>query len=496
MRRTVPRRLDFISELRIVPDPSISKHRQLYEGLRRAIADGKLSGDDELPSTRELARELGVARNTVITAYEMLLAEGYVTSRGGAGTFVAKNAADTAAQKPAASVEPRPLSGMADMFRVSRLATPTGFTRSFRPSSPSIDAFPYGTWSQTARRVLRYGERAWMSESPPIGLRSLRKAIARHLHAFRSSPCDPDQIVITSGAQSGLFLCSMLLLDPNDAVWIEDPGYQQARLAFRARTERVIPVPLDDFGIDIETGRALSPQPRLIFTTPTHQWPLGITMSSARKRALLDFATERGAWIVEDDYDGDLRFDRSTYAALRGLDGADRVIHLGTFTKTLTPGIRIGYLVLPPDLVEAFVAGQQTVDRFPNPIAQAILAEFIEGGAYARHVYAMQTLYLERHELMRARIASKLSGFLDSKASPGGTFTVTELVGGIDDIALADAFERLGFDSLPLSRTYAGSPGKNGLLLGHAVSKPEDIRAGIDTLARIAASPVSSIPAR
>ncbi|HEX3464662.1 MAG TPA: PLP-dependent aminotransferase family protein [Candidatus Elarobacter sp.] len=490
MRRIAPSHLDLLAEVRIDPRSPLPKHRQLYEALRRAIAEGRLRADDELPSTRELARELAVSRNTAIAAYEMLVAEGYIISRGGAGTFVAKNAVQVL-PPPRPSVEPRPLSAMADMFRVSRLPLPPGPSKPFRPSSPAIDAFPYGPWSQLAARVLRGDVHGWMSDGSPVGLRSLRRAIARHLHAFRSSPCDPDQIIVTSGASSALFLCSMVLLDPNDAVWVEDPGYQRARLAFRTRTERIIPVPLDEAGIDIQTGIALSPRPRLIYTTPTHQWPLGIVMPPVRKRALIEFAAERGAWIVEDDYDGDLRFERRTYAALCGLDDSERTIHVGTFTKSLTPGLRIGYLVVPPDLVDAFVAAQQVVSRYPNPITQAILAEFLESGAAARHMHEMQMLYNERHELLRARIASKCSGFLDAKPSTGGTFTVAELATGIDDVALSAAFAAEGFESVPLSTTYAGSSGKRGLLLGHAVAKPEDIRAGVDTLARIAATPVS-----
>jgi GntR family transcriptional regulator / MocR family aminotransferase len=486
--------LDRVTDLRIEPDSPLPKHRQLFEGLRRAIREGKLGVDDELPSTRELARELGVSRNTALAAYEMLTAEGYVTSRGGAGTFVARNAVEARPAEPRAPVEPRPLSDLADMFRVFRLSVPAGPARPFRASSPSIDAFPYAAWAHAAQRVLRRGERAWMSAGEPSGLAALRKAIARHVHAFRSTPCDPDQIIVTSGAQSGLFLCSMLLLDANDVVWIENPGYQHARWAFRTRTQRVIPVPLDEAGMDIEAGRGLSPQPRVIFTTPTHQWPLGIAMSATRKRSLLDFAARFGAWVIEDDYDGDLRFERKTYAALRSDDHANRVIHLGSFTETLTPGIRIGFLVVPPDLVDAFVAARQTVDRFPNPIAQAILADFIENGNYARHVYQMQMLYRERHELMRARISSTLGGFLAARPASGGTFTVAELMAGVDDVALADAFERDGYESLPLSRTYVGSPGRHGFLLGHAVAAPKEIRVGIDRLARIAARPASRLP--
>lgn len=487
-------RLDAIPEVRIDPDSAIAKHRQVYDALRRAIAEGRLAPDDELPSTRELARELGVSRNTTVAAYDMLLAEGYVVSRGGAGTFVARSGVLAPAAEPRAALEPRPLSGTADMLRVSRVPGPFGAARPFRPSSPSLDAFPYAAWSQTAARALRR-DRVWMSDGDPVGLRSLRQSIARHVHAFRSSPCDPDQVIVTPGAQSALFLCSMLLLDPNDAVWIEEPGYQHARVAFRTRTERVIPVPLDESGIDIDAGRALSPQPRVIFTTPTQQWPTGITMSAQRKRALLDFAAERGAWIIEDDYCGELRFDRRTYAALRGLDDADRVIHLGTFSKTLTPGLRVAFLVVPHDLVDAFAAAQQAASRFPNLIAQVVLADFIESGAYARHVYDMQVLYQERHELLRARIASKLAGILLAKPSTGGTFTVTELAAGFDDVALARALEREGFESMPLSAAYAGSAVRRGLLLGHAVGKPEQIRAGVDTIERIAATRIASVRA-
>lgn len=480
--------LRFLTDARIDPRSPVPKHRQVYSALAEAIRAGKLNADDPLPSSRELAGELGVSRNTVLAAYEQLLSEGYVTSRGGAGTFVSRNVPRAEPPVVREHREPRPLSNIAELLRVSQFPGLPGFARPFRPSSPAIDAFPYNTWSKIGARIMHGSDPLGMMENDPLGHLPLRKAIARHLHAFRSAPCDPRQVIITSGAQLGLFLCSMLLVDPNDLVWIEEPGYRQARFAFRCRTERVIPVPLDDSGINIEAGKALAPQPRLIYTTPTHQWPLGVMMSHNRRLDLLKFAAEHGSWVIEDDYDGDLRFDRRTYTALWGIDEAERVIHIGTFSKSLSPGVRLGYLVVPPDLVNTFVAGRQVLDRFPNAIAQAVLAEFMEGGGYARHVYDMQALYRERHELLRERIARKLTGFMDAKASPAGTFTVTELATGLDDIPLAAAFQAQGFESLPLSRTYTGPSGKRGLLLGHAVATPEEIRKGVDTLEQIASS--------
>ncbi len=480
-------RLDFrFSGIRIDPASPVPKHRQVYHALREAVLEGRLRADDTLPSTRQLALELGVARNTVMTAYELLLAEGYLAGRGGAGTFVARNAVRPEAPAQAERIEPRALSSAADILRVLRLPALSPIAEPFRPSSPAFDAFPFALWTQIHGRILRDKGATWTSEADPLGYLPLRKAIAQHLLAVRSFTCHPDQIIIVTGAQLGIFMCSMLLMEPNDPVWIEDPGYPHARLAFHTRTNRVIPVPVDDAGIDIEAGKALSSHPRVIYVTPTHQWPLGSTMPIQRRLALIEFAVQRGAWIVEDDYDGDLQYDRRTYAALSGLDESGHVIHVGTFTKTMHPGLRIGYVVLPSDLVDSFAAARQVLVRYPSAVTQATLAAFFEAGAYARHIYEMQSLYLERHQLLRERMSKQLAGFLQAQVARTGTFTLAYTAAGIDDIALADALRAQGFDSCPLSAIYAGSGGRRGLLLGHAVANPEEIRKGVDALERIA----------
>ncbi len=482
-------RLEFrFSHIKIDAASLLTKHRQIYAALRRAILEGRLRADDALPSTRQLASELGVARSTVLVAYELLLAEGYVVGRAGAGTFVARNAVRPQRKPPAEHIEPRPLSQAADILRIWRLPELASLARPFRPSSPAFDAFPVAKWSRIVARLARDTNARWMSEGDPRGYLPLREAIAAHLFTVRTCDCSPDQIVIVSGSQLALFMSALLLIDHNDAVWIEEPGYPHARLTFRVRSNRVIPVPTDDAGLDIEAGKSLSPNPRVIYVTPTHQWPLGWTMPVQKRLALLDFAAKRGAWIVEDDYDGDLRYDRKTYATLFGLGESRRVLHLGTFTKTMHPGLRIGFIVLPADLVDSFVAGRQILDRYPNTISQVALAEFMESGAYARHIYDMQTLYLERHQILHERISKQLSGFLHVKKAQTGTFTVTELTGGIDDVALAVALKKEGFDSVPLSVAYAGPPGKRGLLLGHAVARPEEIRKGVNALERIAST--------
>ena len=474
-----------LSSIRVDPNSPVPKHRQIYEALREMILEGKLKANDALPSTRQSSRRFHVSRNTVLTAYELLVAEGYVVSRGGAGTFVAPNAERPAPDRNTVRLDPRPLSITADVLRVWHGVSYPSRGRPFAPSSPALDVFPFDTWSTIIGRQARANVHGAMADGDPHGFLPLRTLIARHLQTMRSCRCAPEQIIITSGAQLAYALCSMLLIDDGDAVWVEDPGFPNARRAFRSRTSRIIPVPLDESGIDILAGQALSPEPRVIYVTPTHQWPLGVTMPVQRRLELLEFAARCKAWIVEDDYDGDLRFDGKTYAALAGLDKSDRVIHIGTFSKTLCPGLRLGYVAVPYDLVNSFLAGREILDRFPNSTIQSGVAEFMEQGLYAKHVRKMQTIYAERHQILRTEIESKLPGVLAAKPSPGGTFTVVTLVGGLDDVAVAKALAEAGIESSPLSPTYFAYPKTRGLLLGHAVAPPDQIRTGVDAIRRL-----------
>lgn len=471
----------------------LPKHRQVYVALRDAILNGSMAAHSPLPSTRQLASELGVSRNTVLAAYELLLGEGFVVSHGGAGTFVSP---DAIRQEPirqeAAPPEPRALSALADELRVRRAPSASNPARAFRPSSPAVDLFPATAWSRMLSRALRVGGPGDMTDGDVAGYRPLRERVAEHLRVSRSCRCSYEQVIITTGGQLALALCAMLLIDPSDAVWYEEPGYPEGRLAYGMITRRFIPVPVDQSGIDIAAGKRLSPKPRIIYTTPQHQWPLGSQMPVQRRLALLEFATACGAWIVEDDYDGDLRFDGKSYAALQSLDESQRVIHVGTFSKAFFPGLRIGYAVVPPDLIDAFTAGRSVLDRFPNTVAQIALAEFMDSGLYAKHVRRMQQAYAERHDLLRARVETKLSGALSILPAFAGTFSVAQLTAGRDDAAIVRSLAEAGFESVALSSTYAGMQRRNGLILGHAIATPEAIRAGVDELERLFAEGLSS----
>jgi GntR family transcriptional regulator / MocR family aminotransferase len=467
----------------IASDSLVPKHRQVYGILREAILDGRMESNSRLPSSRELARSLGVSRNTVLASYELLLGEGYAVSLGGSGTFVAPDAMRTLRPDESAAQEPRALSALADELRVWRAPISSNPARAFRPASPAVDLFPYALWSRVLAHTVRDG--GFMTDGDVAGYGVLREQIAHHLRAFRSCRCSADQVIITTGSQMAHALCAMVLIDPGDAVWFEEPGYPEARLAYRAQTSRIIPVPVDDDGIDIAAGKAISPKPRLICTTPTHQWPLGSYMPVQRRLALLEFAVTCNAWIVEDDYDSDLRFDGKSYSAMQGLDETHRVIHVGSFSKALYPGLRLGYAVVPQDIIDAFTAGRAMLDRFPNTTAQIATAEFMERGHYAKHLRSMQEAYAERHELLSARIESKLGASLVVRPVAAGTFSVAELSVGLDDAALARNLAHEGIESIALSATYTGPVRRNGLILGHAIATPEAIRTGVDTIARL-----------
>lgn len=317
-----------------------------------------------------------------------------------------------------------------------------------------------------------------------MGNLKLRKAIAQRLLKLRSSDCPSERILIVSNNHIALLICAALLVNADDPVWVEEPADPTCRNILHLRTKLVVPVTVDAGGLSIEAGKALSPNPRMIFVTPTHQWPLGVTMPVQRRLALLDFANQQGAWVVEYDYDGDLRFDGMSYATLLGLDKEHRVIHIGSFTEAMYPGFGLAYIVVPPDLVDAFAAACE-LGGPAYPTVQAGLAEFIELGHYGRHVHEMQALYKERHELLSARIHSKLANVFDARPAVAGTFTLAEFRSPLNDVEFAARLRAEGLESIALSSTYAGQPAKHGLLLGHAIATPEEIRNGVDGMARL-----------
>lgn len=467
--------------------------RQLYESLRTSILRGRLPSGTRLPSTRALAADLAIARNTVANAYEQLLAEGYVEGQVGSGTYVARTLPDDAvpvgAEVAPAAREPCPgrrLSRRGDLLAgtsvgVSRTsATP----RPFRAGLPAFDAFPFQLWARLMARHWRHPSRELLGYSAPVGYRPLREAIAAHLAATRAVRCDAEQVVIVAGSQQALDLAARVLLDEGDVVWIEDPGYLGARGALVGAGARVVGVPVDAEGIDVAWGAAHAPTPRLVYVSPSHQYPLGVMMSLARRLALLDWASRADAWILEDDYDSEYRFVGRPTAALQGLDRDGRVIYLGTFSKVLLPSLRLGYLVVPPDLVDAFAAARALVDRHSPLVEQAVLADFINDGHFAHHVRRMRLLYAERQATLVEAASRELSGLLDVRPADAGLHLIGWLPEGVDDVAAASLADARDVETIPLSRYYLQPAPRGGLVLGYAALNEEQIREGVSQLAQ------------
>lgn len=469
-------------------------YRQLYQALRQAILAGRITPGTRLPSSRELAVELGVSRNTIVNAFEQLLAEGYVEGKIGAGTYVARTLPDELSQvrvgarkRMAPSQDGRAISKRAQRL----LALPTlpaarqSEPRAFRPGVPALDAFPFDLWRQLLTKHWQHPPRDLLSYNHSAGYQPLRAAIAAYLGAARAVQCTPEQVIVVSGGQQGLDLVARLLLDPGDAAWIEEPGYPGARGAFLAAGASLLPVPVDKEGLDLAAGEAGRPDARLVYVSPSHQYPLGITMSLTRRLALLAWAQRAGAWIIEDDYDSEYRYAGRPLASLQGLDNAHRVIYLGTFSKVLFPALRLGYLVVPPDLVDAFIALRALVDRYSPVLEQAVLADFMTEGHFARHIRRMRILYAERQVYLLEAARHKLSGLLEIEAAEAGMHLLGWLPEGVDDVVASQRAADSGIDVPPLS-SYSIEPILRGaLLLGYANCDLQEINQGVDRLARV-----------
>lgn len=464
--------------------------RQVYEGIRQAILGGRLAAGTRLPASRALARELGVSRNTVLNAYEQLLAEGYLEGRAGSGTYVPRTLPEEMLQVRTTdgAIRPAPRRRMLSR-RGQELAgswapvPPMGEPRPFRPGIPALGAFPFETWMRLVARHHRRPPRRLLSYDHPAGYAPLRQAIADHLGPMRAVHCDPGQILILTGSQQGMDLVARVLLDAGDSAWVEDPGYPGARAALRGAGVVLIPVPVDADGIDVAAGAARDHSARLVHVTPSHQYPLGVTMSLPRRLALLEWARQADAWIVEDDYDSEFRYAGRPLAALQGLDHEGRVIYLGTFSKALFPSLRLGYLVVPPDLSEAFIAARATTDRQASTLMQAVVADFLQEGHFVRHIRRMRTLYAERQEILLRAIRRELGTALEAQPCATGLHLVGWLAAGRDDRAAARAAARVGVEAPPVSPYASRPPRRGGLLLGYAGWDRHEIHGGLRRLA-------------
>jgi len=466
--------------------------RQLYLQMKEAILAGGIAASARLPATRELGRLLGVSRQTVLAAYEQLMAEGYLEGAVGKGTFVSASLPAAArARAPADEAAPplvRPLSarGEAMAAAMSRVRHHDGPLRTFRISMPGLDLFPFEVWRKLEARHWRRRQ-VPLGYGGPAGHAPLRELLCAYLKASRGVHCVPGQIVITTGSQQALYLLAQLLLAPGEGVWLESPGYQGALAPFAVAGARICPVPVDAEGMDVAYAATRYPDARLAFATPSHQLPLGVTMSLARRLDLLRWAQAKGAWIVEDDYDSEYRYTGPPLASLQSLDRSGCVIYVGTLSKVLFPGLRLGYIVAPPALAEPLARAKAVVDRHSPIVPQAVLADFIQEGHFARHIRRTRDAYGERRIAMLDAIQARMQGALACGPSDAGLDLCVGVTNGLREAEAAARAGAGGVDVRPLSYYTNPAAGPDcavppGLLLGFSAFTPAQIRAGIQQL--------------
>jgi GntR family transcriptional regulator/MocR family aminotransferase len=437
-------------------------HRQIYEWLRRAILDGLLRPGQRVPSTRALALDLEVSRLPVLTAYDQLLHEGYLVGRTGSGTFVSDVVPEDLLRSPPAA----PMQAARRTPHVMPRTRDEGGLGPFRMSLPALDEFPHPVWSRLVARHAHALKPMDMAYGDPAGLVSLRVAIAEHLRTARAVRCEAEQVLIVSGSQAALRVAAAVLLGPGDRVAMEEPGYPGARAALAAGGAELVPVPVDDEGMDVASLRKRGVHIRAAYVTPSHQYPLGASMSAARRFALLDWAHRRQAWILEDDYDSEYRYVSRPLGALHGMDAHERVVYIGTFSKVLFPAVRMGYLVVPPSLWDRFVDAREAFDLFSPTLYQATLAEFLREGHFARHLRRMRGVYRDRRDALLTGLARHCGDRLTVVNAEAGLHLAALLNVGMSDEEVVDRMAARGLTATALSACYAGPAGRSGLLLG------------------------------
>ncbi len=463
-------------------------HRQLYLSLRTAILEGRLAAGSRLPASRSLAQHLAVSRNTVVAALEQLATEGYVESRHGSGCRVAAHPVppSLAGRSPQTAPDDgrRKISQRVRQFADSEGPIPRRSLLPFAVGVAALDAFPAREWSRILGRRWRRPARSLLVGGDAAGYPPLRAAIAEHLGRVRGVRCSPDQVVVVAGSQQGLDLAARVLLDPGDLAMVEDPGYGGLKGVLRACGAIPAPVPVDDQGFDAALGERLWPQARLACVTPSHQFPSGATMPVDRRLALIDWASRVGGWIVEDDYDSDFRYAGRPIAALQGLDGNNRTIYCGTFSKSMFPSLRLGWLVVPEDLLGVVLDVRRLVDMVPTMLTQAAMADFMEEGLFTAHLRRMRGLYAERRQTLLNAAARHLGGLARITAGDAGTHAIAWLAMGHDDMALARRAQAVGLGPTALGQ-YRLHPGPPGLILGYGHMPAEKIDPAIQALARL-----------
>jgi GntR family transcriptional regulator / MocR family aminotransferase len=462
--------------------------RWLYTALRAGILGGRLRPGSRLPATRDLAAQYGLSRGTVVSAFDELKAEGYLHGSRGSGTYVSSVLPENLLQ---VAVEPKPRPSVSKL-RPHRLSSygvrvqpfpnlENRPTRAFRANLPALDLFPTRIWTRIAERRLRHLSIPQLLGCDTMGYLPLRRAVADYLNTSRGTRCAPEQVMIVSGTQEALDLTGRLILNPGDQACVEEPGYPGAAMAFEAMGAKICAVPVDSEGMELPGPGAR--KAKLLYITPGHQFPAGVTMSLARRLQLLAWARRSCALIFEDDYDSEFRYAGRPIPALQGLDQDRVVLFAGSFSKVLFPALRLGYLVLPPDLVDRFAAAKSVLNRHAAPFEQTVLCDFITEGHFGRHLRRMREVYAERLSILVESARRKLAGLLELSSVEAGLQTVGWLCQGIDSAEARRAAKARKVEVIRLSIYSRGSMRREGLQLGFAAVNGQEIRRGVQQLA-------------
>jgi GntR family transcriptional regulator/MocR family aminotransferase len=467
--------------------------QQVYLLLRGAILSHALVPGSPLPSTRRLADRLGVSRTSVLSAYDQLLAEGYVEGRAGSGTFVTNDIPQpvikpVASGKPKTKAAHRHLSDAGARFRklAENLGPPEEIP--FSPGCCSVDAMTIESWRRVGSKQMKTFERVNLHYADPIGELSLRIEVAQYLQAARAVRCEPEQIVIVSGAQQAIDLSLRALVNPGDPVWIEDPGYTGARAALRAVGAKLVPVPVDEGGLVVSAGIVAQANARAAYITPSHQYPTGAVMSMRRRLEILAWAQERDAWIIEDDYDSEFRYVGRPLASLQGIDHDSRVIYVGTLSKMLFPGVRIGFAVVPRDLIDVFTGAKFVTDRQPPSFQQAMVADFMRSGYLTGHIRRMRIQYREARDVVVKAVMQHMGDLVDVEVPECGIQLIVRFKHDISDVEVANKARAKGIVVKPVSSLYLNRPTRQGLLLGYSGFDLRKLRSASQQLAEVVRS--------
>ena len=450
-------------------------YSQIYAGFRAAILEGRLRPGQRIPSSRALAQELGISRLPVLNALEQLVHEGFIVGRAGAGSFVSASIPGPdrrRLRRPRSAPVPDGLDG----------AAPRGLSGAFRVSLPALDQFPQRAWARLVARHARQMPPELMAYGEPAGYLPLRRAIADYLRTAAAVRCEPGQVLIVAGSQMALQLCARVLLGPGDEVFVEEPGYPGARKALAATGAALRPVKVDAEGLVV---RDLPARASVVYVTPSHQYPLGMSMSASRRLELLAWAQRQQGWILEDDYDGEYRFASRPLGALQGMDRTGRVLYVGTFSKVLFPALRIGFLVVPGSLAAAFRQQRDALDLFSPTLYQVALAEFLAAGHFSRHLRRMRAIYQQRRDALVDALQRIPAAPLTIANADAGMHLTAWLPSGADDREVVRRAQARGISAIALSTCYAGRASRPGLVLGFGGVDASHIGPAVEVLAEV-----------